>query len=202
MQLASTNLPRELSPGGWLPTFEAGRCANCDAAATIASPLYCSELCLQTAKMIRYIRNKIAEGRTEEPDVSEAIEMKMASVLGGGYPAKARQVSAQLRRAIMERDSTTCRLCGAPATEIDHIAGSSNLPGNLRALCKPCNMKLAQAKFEPTDAAGQQRAADLWRRIDAETPERLCDDEKNWNSLWRKLKNQALNAITSSGVQT
>lgn len=149
--------------------------------------------------MIRYVRNKIAEGRADEPDVSEAIEMKMASVLGGGYPAKARQVSAQLGRATMERDSFTCRLCGAPATEIDHIAGSSNDPNNLRALCKPCNMKLAQAKFQPTDPAGQLMAAQIWHRIDANTPERLCDDEKSWNSMWRRLKIQALTVIASSG---
>jgi hypothetical protein len=151
--------------------------------------------------MIRYIRTKISEGRADEPDVSEAIEMKMASVLGGGYPAKARRVSAQVRRETMERDNFTCRLCGAAATEIDHIAGSSNNPNNLRALCKQCNMKLAQEKFEPTDAAGQRKAVEIWRRIDAETPERLCDDEKSWNSLWRKLKSPALNSIAPVGIQ-
>jgi len=191
------NPPRELSIGRWVPTYEAGLCANCDAPASVASPLYCSELCKQTAKMIRYTRNKFSEGRSDEPDVMEAIEMKMASVLGGGYPAKARQVSVQLRRTIMERDKSTCRLCESPATEIDHIVGSSNDPRNLRALCKPCNMKLAQAKFGPTDADGEQKAAVIWRRIYAHTPERLCDDEKVWISLWRKLNGQALNAIAA-----
>jgi hypothetical protein len=188
-------LPRELSVGHWLPIFEAGRCANCDAAVSLASPLYCSELCSQTAKTIRYIRNKIADGRADDPDVWEAVEMKIASVLGGGYPAKARQVPDQLRRTTMERDNFTCRLCGATATEIDHIAGSSNDANNLRALCKPCNMRLAHAKFQPTDAAGTANAAEIWRRIDAETPERLCDDGGSWSGLWRKLKGQALDAI-------
>jgi hypothetical protein len=132
----------------------------------------------------------------EEPDVLEAIEMKMASVLGGGYPAKARQVSAKLRHMIMERDSFECRLCGAPATEIDHIEGSSNQPTNLRALCKPCNMGLAKAKFQATDDAGQRKAVEIWRRIDAETPERHCDDEKSWRKLWRELKGEALSALS------
>jgi len=187
--------PIEVEPGRWTPTFDAGRCANCGSQTRIESPLYCSELCLETAKAIRYVRSKIAEGTADRPDIAEAIEMKMASILGGGYPTKARQVPTAVRRAAFERDGNTCQLCGAQATEIDHVAGSSNDPANLRALCKPCNMRLAQAQFVPAGPEDRKVAARIRLRIQASAPARLCDDHVNWNELWRRLKGQALAAI-------
>lgn len=43
----------------------------------------------------------------------------------------------------MQRDRGICQLCGAPATEVDHViprdAGGSDEPANLRALCHDCH---------------------------------------------------------------
>lgn len=47
-----------------------------------------------------------------------------------------------LRAHILRRDKG-CRLCGAPATDVDHIrarsAGGTDHPDNLQALCVPCH---------------------------------------------------------------
>ncbi len=50
---------------------------------------------------------------------------------------------AQLRAAALRRDGGRCQLCGAPASEVDHVvphaAGGSDNLGNLRSLCQPCH---------------------------------------------------------------
>jgi len=51
----------------------------------------------------------------------------------------------KLRRFILERDNRTCRYCGVPATQVDHIVpsagGCDNSPDNLAAACGPCNRR-------------------------------------------------------------
>jgi len=48
-----------------------------------------------------------------------------------------------LRAQILARDRHRCTLCGAPATEVDHIVrvidGGTDHPSNLRALCRDCH---------------------------------------------------------------
>lgn len=46
----------------------------------------------------------------------------------------------RLRTAILERDGGLCVLCGAAATDIDHIGPpDDHHPTNLRALCRRCH---------------------------------------------------------------
>jgi hypothetical protein len=191
--------PVELTPGHWQPSFDAGRCANCGQSALAASPLFCSEVCSQTAKLVRYARRKVLDGTVDRPDIAEAIQIRLALILGGGYPAKARTIPTLVRRAVFDRDSFTCQLFGAPATEIDHIGSSSNDLSNLRALCGACNLGLAQAHLVPAGPDESRVADAIWRRIETARPVRLCDDEVNWDILWRQLKSQAVTAFTASG---
>jgi 5-methylcytosine-specific restriction endonuclease McrA len=48
-----------------------------------------------------------------------------------------------LRERILARDGHTCVVCGAPATEVDHImpvsVDGSDEPANLRAVCRRHN---------------------------------------------------------------
>jgi 5-methylcytosine-specific restriction endonuclease McrA len=45
----------------------------------------------------------------------------------------------QLREGVLARDGHRCVVCGAPASEVDHIvpvnAGGTDAPANLRAVC-------------------------------------------------------------------
>ena len=49
-----------------------------------------------------------------------------------------------IRAGILARDGHRCQLCGRPANEVDHIIpladGGSDVEGNLRALCRACNL--------------------------------------------------------------
>ncbi len=172
-----------------------GICQNCDASLTLEQAqhgaLFCGEKCKQTAKVVRYGRATLRDGRYKrDPLVREAVEQKIAHVLGGGYPEKARSLSDEQREAILKRDNRRCRLCGAPATEIDHIAGSSSDPNNLQALCKPCNMAKARAHFRKATPEEAAEGKAIWARITAEHPGRLCDDEMKWDTSRRKIASE------------
>ncbi len=48
-----------------------------------------------------------------------------------------------VREAVLARDGHRCVVCGAPATEVDHLvtvsAGGGDEPANLRAVCRGHN---------------------------------------------------------------
>ncbi|MGN6168187.1 MAG: HNH endonuclease [Solirubrobacteraceae bacterium] len=54
-------------------------------------------------------------------------------------------IPERLRREILDRDGHVCRLCSAPATDVDHVVplavGGTDEPSNLRALCAPCHRR-------------------------------------------------------------
>src|SRR5438045_4023628 len=83
-------------------------CPNCDKLLTEAK-LYCSELCRQEAKFIRYARSCRSDGRDLQPDVRDAIQIRLALILGGGYPEQARQLPDSIRQAVIERDGGRCK---------------------------------------------------------------------------------------------
>jgi 5-methylcytosine-specific restriction endonuclease McrA len=169
-------------------SFIPGTCINCDAPLVGGKPrLYCGDLCDQTAHTIRYARRVIADGRWQQDDVREAIRTQMAMILGGGYPARARALTTAERHAIIERDGGRCRLCDEPATEVDHIAGSSGDRANLQALCHNCHARKTALGFRPAEGAALLHAQAIWRRVMAPTPTRPCDDDIAWVSVWRTL---------------
>lgn len=186
--------------------FVAGRCVNCDGTpVTVASPLYCSQGCRQAAELVRYVRSATADGRIAQADVREAVQMRMAMVLAGGYPEAERRVSAALRRAVFERAGGKCEECGrdldfdgssddpdAVAT-IQHKAGNSNDVENLAAFCRRCNNADAQAKFVPVQPGSPQAllAQELRIRWTAPKPLRACDDHETWGSVWRRYNREA-----------
>jgi 5-methylcytosine-specific restriction endonuclease McrA len=169
--------------------YQIGFCQNCNKELEIeqakAGKLYCSEKCNQIAGTVRYGRKALKDGRWHSPDVQEAIRMRIAHILGGGYPEKARRVPPEMRAFIFTRDNHTCVLCGAPADTIDHINGSVNTPDNLRALCRSCNM--ARVKMIPATPEQTKQARAFLARIQAKEPLRICDDEEIWDSIWREI---------------
>lgn len=50
----------------------------------------------------------------------------------------------KVRELVLQRDRT-CRWCGAPATEVDHLTprarGGEHTPENLVASCRRCNLR-------------------------------------------------------------
>src|SRR5829696_5878881 len=68
-------------------------CINCDRAIELTGQvkLFCSEICSEEAKFVRYFRRCSREGRIKKADVQEAVEIRFAHIMAGGYPARERQ---------------------------------------------------------------------------------------------------------------
>jgi len=190
--------------------FVPGRCVNCDGwDVTLTAPLYCSQRCRQSAELVRYVRGSLADGRYTQPDVREAIQMRMAMVLGGAYPEAQRRVSAAIRQAVFERAGGRCENCGRELdingtsgdpdslATIQHGAGNSNDPSDLQAFCRRCNNADAQAKFVPVEPGSAEAlfAAELRARWMAEQPTRICDDHEGWRAIWQALSREAKEVI-------
>jgi 5-methylcytosine-specific restriction endonuclease McrA len=154
--------------------------------------LFCGEFCTQVASFVRYARRVVRDPvRSADPDVKEAIRTRMAILIGGGYPERARRLTKEQRAAIIDRDDGKCVRCGEPADEIDHIAGSSCEPSNLQLLCDRCHNAKTQQAFIPATPQQSSWAKELWdTRIFVDQPVRLCDDDQHWDSVWRRLKSE------------
>jgi len=172
--------------------FEPDRCANC----LMQLPpqierLFCSELCRQTADVIRYWRGISRDGRIESPDVETALKTRVAHLLAGGYPEQARRLSPTTRAQVWDLDQGRCRQCGGPGQEIDHINGDSPLLSNLQLLCTPCHQQKTSLQMLPASMLQQRMIEKLWReRVSPDEPSLLCDDRDQWAIVERQLRKQ------------
>lgn len=164
-------------------------CANCDSPVADAK-LFCRPLCRDEAKYVRYYRASIAGGSIVGPDVRDALRIRLAHILAGGYDARLRQLSLDLRRTVFERDQFRCRRCGDQGTEVDHVRGSSNNVSNLQLLCSPCHREKTMRSFQrisrKSHPAEWAKAEALRARVENDEPSRLCDGE-DWSELWRTV---------------
>ncbi len=173
------------------PRFIPDCCANCDAPLPASVPgLYCSELCTQTADWVRYARRVMRDGRANDEEVRYAASMRLAHILGGGYPKAQRRLSPEVRAAVIQRDGGRCQLCGAEGTEIDHIENSSADLANLQLVCRTCHRTKTQQMLDPAPPEARLARAALWSRVEASQPLRLCDDQEAWLKAWRRLKSE------------
>ncbi len=161
------------------------------------------------AELIRYVRRARTDGRDQRPDVQEAIRTRLAFVLASGYPEYDRRVPDTIRAEVFQRAGGRCEECGcvldfdrstgdpdAVAT-IQHVAGNSNDPAHLKAFCRRCNIGDAQSRFVPVQPGSPQAAilVEFRLRCDSPTPQRICDDEERWPTLWGSMKREALEAL-------
>jgi len=188
-------------------------CLNCDEPIELTGQvkLFCSELCSEEAKFVRYFRRCSPDGRIKQPDVLEAIEIRFAHIMAGGYPAQERQVSRSMRAKVIARDKGVCRQCGEAGTTLDHIDGDANEMDNLQLLCTICHnakTRLRIVDLMPNDKrypAHSKKAKPLRFRCNAPRPLRLCDDSKLWPARyqnimaeWRKALKSRLNSADNS----
>lgn len=183
-------------------------CLNCgERLLSPTSPkLYCSVGCSQEAELVRYARRCIKDGRIERPDVLEAIRIRLAHIMAGGYHKQERHIPPDVRQVVIARDKGRCCICGQPGTEIDHIDGSSSKLENLQLLCNRCHNKKTHANIVEVHAGDKgyetiKAKYDLfWERVETRHPMRICDDEEDWKGLYRTYMaecRQALNKETS-----
>ncbi len=177
-------------------------CANCSSTIQEAK-IYCSQVCTQEAEWVRYVRRCRLDGRDQRPDVMEAIRIRLAHILAGGYDKLTRKLPDSVRNAIIERDQGKCQICGQPGDEIDHVSGSSSDPENLQLLCDSCHNKKTVASFvritKDSHPEIWEKAQWLKRRAAAKRPVQLCDSEE-WAELQRELLRKRRQLIREQGT--
>jgi 5-methylcytosine-specific restriction endonuclease McrA len=164
-------------------------CPNCDKQIAKAA-LFCSDLCSYEAASVRYFRRCIKDGRFEQPDVQEALQIRFALILGGGYSRTDRQLSDSIRQEVISRDQGRCQKCGADGDAIDHIQGSSNDLLNLQLLCFKCHNEKTKAGFTPISPQSHPvqwaKREILISRVRSIDPIRICD-HPGWDKLWQSV---------------
>jgi 5-methylcytosine-specific restriction endonuclease McrA len=164
-------------------------CPNCDKSMNDAA-LFCSDLCKDEAKFVRYFRACLRDGRYDEPEVQEALQIRVAHILGGGYAERQRRLPQAVREAVIARDKGRCRKCGGPGNQIDHIRDSSSDLDDLQLLCPQCHNEKTTAGFvtisEETHPEEWAKHEALLARVHAPRAVRLCDGTE-WTQLWRTL---------------
>lgn len=186
------------------------KCLNCDGTfeALKTAKLFCTTMCRDDAKLVRYFRACRKDGRLERPDVKQAIQIKFGFALSDlGYDEKSRKLSKEIRDAVFTRDKGSCRYCGSPGLEIDHIDGNSNELTNLQVLCQACHFRKTEERMATPDDSDERvsrkkrKYAGLMLRILADEPLRICDDDLNWEhqSLvtmrWKEMQTSRLIAF-------
>lgn len=176
-------------------------CLNCDGPLLGRSVLYCSDACQQEASYVRYYRQVLADGRWRKPEIQETLRIRGVVVMNGGYPYAERAVSKQYREFVLQRDNYTCRSCGEPGTQVDHIrlygvSHNINHPLNLQVLCASCHraktlsdIQLISHREDPELWQKlHDKSAELARRVRADPAERVSDDEQRWGGAWRQIQ--------------
>lgn len=156
----------------------------------------------EEAHFVRYFRACKSDGRINQPDVEEALRIRLGHIRNGGYRESERRIPRPVRRAVRERDKGRCQECGEPGTDIDHIDGNSNELENLRLLCKRCHNEKTLSKFVPLPPEDEEegteiRARDviLLLRVNSLTPRRICDDEKLWRETSKQIMSERRQAL-------
>ncbi|MCU1584532.1 MAG: endonuclease [Microbacteriaceae bacterium] len=181
-------------------------CANClKPLPEDVEALFCSTWCNEIAGAVRYQRGAVRDGRINDPDVREAIMVKNAFLLAGGYQALGRTLPTSIRLEVKTRDAGKCQVCGKTGTDIDHIDGSSADLDNLQLLCADCHHAKTATNLVP--ASEEQRAWLLalnLTRVMPPKPALLADDQNEWQHAWRGLKTarkqRLLDYLTTAGI--
>ncbi|MBI1756636.1 MAG: hypothetical protein HYR64_05965 [Fimbriimonas ginsengisoli] len=109
--------PADVQPVPTDPTT----CPNCGLPAISLSSPYCSDCCRDEAAFVRQVRTGLAEGSIFDPERQVALGQKLWRLVGGGYPLRRAMVPEKTKLKVLERADWRCKVCGAPATTVDHI---------------------------------------------------------------------------------
>lgn len=170
--------------------FKDDHCANClEPLPEDEETLFCSAWCAEIAGTVRYQRRVFRDGRINNPDVQEAVMVRNAFLLAGGYHSLGRSLTQATRTAVKVRDEGRCKICGKPGAEIDHILDSTSELDNLQLLCADCHHRKTAQNLRPASPEQSDLLKALFlSRVVPDEPTLLADDDVQWQTARRGLK--------------
>jgi hypothetical protein len=96
-------------------------CPNCGKLAVSERSPYCSTFCREQSAYVRRFRNSIATELIYDSERQAALGTALWSLQGGGFPRRQLMVPDKVVAKVIAREGGVCAVCGAPATEIDHV---------------------------------------------------------------------------------
>lgn len=170
-----------------------GLCAECDQEldTSVRPSLYCGTRCRGIAKDVRYFRRAYRDGRSQDPEVRQALKKRFAIHLAGGYDARGRALPQGVREEVLAANGGLCMACNAErAMEVDHIDGSSSDRSNLQGLCLSCHDVKTFAPMKGLSEEDKQERMRFFATVFAPVPLRACHDETSWEHDERRLRAQ------------
>lgn len=166
-----------------------GLCAHCEEELDPVAPaLFCSARCKTVSKDVRYFRRCYRDGRAWDEDVMAALNKRMAFHVAGGYDARARRLSAEVRHEVLAANRGLCCACNERvAVEVDHIDGPSPERSNLQGLCKECHDAKTQERMVPMNDKDRACRDEFLELVWSEPPVMAAHDELAWGTEWRRL---------------
>jgi len=130
---------------------------------------------------VRYFRRCYRDGRWLDDDVRGALRTRMAFLIGSGYDRRQRQLSRDTRQLVLGRNAGLCCSCNElPATEVDHIDGSSSEIANLQGLWHVCHTQKTMAGFTPMTSKAKAERDRFLALVFVDEPSRHSYDENAW----------------------
>ena len=174
-------------------------CPNCGCPIELTRSPYCSVLCKESSAFVRQFRAGIVDGTVFDHERQIAFGQNLWFLLGGGRPLRQFLIPPKTRLQVFERSDYKCTLCGAEATEIDHIGTGCNRSINLRAVCEACCRAKPFGDLRVTDTAEFiERREEFAARIGGDAPIKCCDDAASWD--WRSYVDQRVALLREFGL--
>ena len=87
-------------------------CVNCNDEIDMKSgmTIYCSEYCQQISGTVRHIRSHYPQ-KAVNIEFQTGIGARLIHLPNGGYPARDRLVTKEIREKVFKRDGCICRIC-------------------------------------------------------------------------------------------
>ena len=130
-----------LQPGaevrGAVPVIPAN-CPNCDTPTSSTKTPYCGTSCRNLSAFIRQFRGALEDGQIFDEERQVGLGQVFWYLVGGGRPLRQHIIPDRTVKDLFKKASGLCAICGAPGTQIDHIASGCNRPINLRITCDAC----------------------------------------------------------------
>ena len=172
-----------------------GHCVGCSAhlRGRGRAHLFCTAQCREIARVVRDARRQSGLPAPDatvpaDPTADASLRRRVAYLLVSRHRQHATLAGPLQMLQVRARDGLRCAFCPSVAVALDHTRGAGSGLQDLRLVCRTCHGRVVRAQMRAMHDRDPviQEMLSVLHRVTAATPERPCDDEQAWASLWRR----------------